>query len=324
MGQRRFGADRAILPAVLVVLMVFGCDDRTARSPSTPTTSPNSPQKIASLVPAATDLLIAMGAGDRLIAVSNYDFDREGVRGLPRVGDYQTIDWEQLGSLRPDVMILAQRLDRFPAGVVQRASDLHIRIVNAKMDNLQDILNRITDLGDACAVPDLAATFRKSLQARLDAVRASAMGREKVSALIVLSDNGMALAGPGSYLDDLLQVAGGRNAANGMTNPYPSIDREMLRSLDPGVIIQLLPDAPPQTLAKAGEFWKSESGLRAVKDGRVVTITDWYALLPGAHVADLAEKFSAALRGNGDAPASASLPSTTQPKATGESLVPHN
>src|SRR5256885_1184572 len=130
MGQRRFGAVGVILLAALCAPpMLAGCDDSPPPAPAT--TKPH-PLKIASLVPAATDLLLAMGAGDRLVAVSNYDFERDGINGLPRVGDYQTIDWEQISALRPDVMIVARDPAHLPPGVKQRADQLGILLVNAK------------------------------------------------------------------------------------------------------------------------------------------------------------------------------------------------
>src|ERR1700761_5770609 len=61
----------------------------------------------ASLVPAATALIVLMGMGDHLVGVSNYDDLADlHLAGLPRVGDYQSIDWERMGEIRPDILIL--------------------------------------------------------------------------------------------------------------------------------------------------------------------------------------------------------------------------
>src|ERR1700733_12229278 len=80
---------------LLVLLLIVGC----SRS-SPPPSSAKSP-KIASLVPAATDLIVGMNAADHLVAVSNWDTNRPEIAGLPRVGDYQTTDWEKLAQLQP-------------------------------------------------------------------------------------------------------------------------------------------------------------------------------------------------------------------------------
>src|SRR5690242_14198194 len=105
----------ALTVGVLILLAGASCDQSGTAAPATNRAGgresgqavPPSPQKrpratppavgptLASLSPAATDLLVGMGAGDHLIAVSNFDADRDETRGLPRVGDYRTQDWEK-------------------------------------------------------------------------------------------------------------------------------------------------------------------------------------------------------------------------------------
>src|SRR4051794_4265348 len=89
-----------ILLVALVYTLSAGCDRGVSAPPPSQKKSPT----VASLVPAATDLIVGMGAGDHLVAVSNYDLGAE-VAGLPKVGDYQSIDWEKLTVLRPNVLI---------------------------------------------------------------------------------------------------------------------------------------------------------------------------------------------------------------------------
>ena len=102
-----------------------------------PANSAKSPT-IASLVPAATDLLIGMNAADHLVAVSNYDFDPQTGR-LPRVGDYETIDWEKIASLHPDTLITEYAPDRTPAGMTERMHQLKIRPLNLSFHRLSDM-----------------------------------------------------------------------------------------------------------------------------------------------------------------------------------------
>jgi ABC-type Fe3+-hydroxamate transport system substrate-binding protein len=84
----------------------------------------------------------------------------------------------------------------------------------------------------------------------------------------------------------------------------------MLRALDPEVIVQLLPDAPKAKLEKARRMWAEHPHLRAVRNGRVHQFTEWYALLPAAHLGDLAEKLANVLH-------PASPPSTSPSPTTG-------
>ena len=103
------------------------------------------------------------------------------------------------------------------------------------------------------------------------------------------------VAGRNTFLHELLMIAGGSNVAEGMADQYPRIEREQLMSMKPQVILHLIPSASPQEIAKAKEFWALLPELPAVKNKRVVQITEWYALLPGYHVGEMARRFSRAL-----------------------------
>src|SRR5207244_11892714 len=122
--------------------------------------------------------------------------------------------------------------------------------------------------GDALSAGDQAAASALRLGQQVDAVRSRAHGAP-VPTLLAVGDSGQFLAGPGTYLDDLLKIAGGKNVAAALNNPYPSVDREQLLTLKPEVIIQLLPGASPQVVEKSRQFWQMVGDLPAVANGRV-------------------------------------------------------
>jgi iron complex transport system substrate-binding protein len=286
---------------ILIVALIGGLDNRPDASPTpsahsaAPTTQVTKPVKIASLVPAASDLIVGMGAADRLVAVSNFDVADDRTRHLPRVGDYQTVDWEKLATLRPDAMVVQFDPDRIPPGLRQRAEALGIAIVNTRNNRLADVFNTLDQLGNALGLPDQAAGASARLRAQLDAVSLRTTGRPRVRALIVTDDVGRHVVGPNTYLDDLLALAGGENVMAAGDKPYLQIDRERLRTLNPAVIIQLLPNATEQEREQSRRAMAALAGVAAVRDGRVHVIAEPWVLLPGYHVGDLAEKFAAAL-----------------------------
>jgi len=251
---------------------------------------------VASLVPAATDILMDMGAGDHLVAVSNYDVAREGIGNLPKVGDYETADWEQIATLRPDLMVTQYATDRMPEGLRQRQAGLGITSVNVQIDSLADIFKAYETLGAAIGEPAKARAARDRLRARLEALRDASHGRPTATVLIATDPTGLHLAGPGTFLDGLLPYIGATNAVASLDNKYPGIDREMLRSLDPDFVFQLLPDEPPQVVAEAKRAWASMPELKSVKNHRVFIFTDWYLLQPGPHVVDVAEKMEGEMK----------------------------
>jgi len=258
-------------------------------------------------VPAATDLLIGMGLGDHLAAVSNFEPDRALTRDMPRVGDYQTTDWERLGALRPDFMIVQISPDRMPPGLLENAKRLNIRVINIKLDRLTDIFTTMTQLGDALSAPQTAMLASITLGRQVEAVRRRST--VQIPTLVAVGDSGQSLAGPGTYLDDLITISGGHNVASSLNNPYPSADRETLVALKPQVIIQLLPGGSAQLAEKSRQFWLSIPEIPAVRYGRVYVLTDADALLPGFNVGRLADEFNRLIH--------LQVPAGTQPSPTG-------
>jgi iron complex transport system substrate-binding protein len=235
-----------------------------------------------------------MGAGDHLVAVSNYDdTQREGLRGLPKVGDYQAIDWERLHQLRPNVMVIFQSPDRVPAGLKQKADELGVKLVNVRTETLDDIFTESRKLGGLVGETAKADAAIARTQARLDAVRQRVAGKPKVRTLIAREAGGSGVVGRDNFINDLLEIAGGENV---ITTPgWPNIDGETLVSLKPDAVIHLLSGEPEHVLAEARAFWKSQPNVPAERNGRVYYLNEWYSQVPGSHVAELAEKMADAL-----------------------------
>jgi iron complex transport system substrate-binding protein len=269
-------------------MISLGCESKPAAAPA-------KVPKIASLVPGATDLLVAMHAADHLVAVSNWDPARPELAHLPRVGDYQSTDWEILTEVRPQVMIVFMSGDRMPKGIQQRADELKIQLINVKTERVSDIFATIDHLGELSQEPEKAKSLKISLQSQLDAVAARVAGRPKVKTLVARDDSGMALIAGDTFVDDLLTVAGGENVAGGFDTRYPSIDREKLIELAPDAIIQLMPNAPKHVIEQARQMWAQSPTVPAMKNGRVYILTDWYVLQPGAQIGQVAEKLAEVL-----------------------------
>jgi iron complex transport system substrate-binding protein len=296
MGQRRILGIAAILTAVLFCVVVASRWGKLSHESISADATQHSAiePRVASITPAGTDLLIGIGAADHLVGISNYDDAREGTAGKPKVGDYQTIDWEKIAVVQPQVLVIQYADDRVPPGVAQRCDDLGIKLVNLKLDSLADVDREMIALADAVGEKSRGEIAADALKLRLQSVSDRVAGKPPVKAIIVTSDTGLNLAGPGEFLDELLTIAGGQNAAAGTGKPYPSVDREMLLQMSPDVIIQLIPDGDksPQLLAAAKQFWDGLPDLPAVKNHRVYVLTDWYALQPGFRVGDLAAEFA--------------------------------
>jgi len=272
---------------VIWSLLACGCD-RTK-----PAAAAGGAHTVASLVPAATDLIMGMGASNHLVAVSNYDDDPQTTR-LPRVGDYQTIDWEKLAQIRPTSIITFYGPGRAPAGFAQRADELKIRQVNLKLDRLQDVYDSIGVLGEICGEPQKAVAMAGKIRQRVEAIHKRVAGEPRVRAVLVVRESGADLAGRDTFLDDLLTEAGGVNAVT--ASRYVTLDREGLAALRPQVVLLLLPGEDEKSVRRVKTMWESIAAAgQDAKGCRVCPLTQTYIEQPGSHVADAAESFAQAL-----------------------------
>jgi iron complex transport system substrate-binding protein len=240
-------------------------------------------------------LIIGMQATDHLVAVSNWDADRTEIRSLPRVGDYRSIDWEKLAQLRPSVMIVQFRADKMPSGLAERAADLKIQLLNVKNNRLADLYETLDLLGDALGERGKSDAAKSKIKRELESIQQQAAINPPVRTLLLRSSSDLASVGGGNFLDELLTIAGGKNVLEGGDNSYPTIDRERLLALDPEVIVYLLPGASAQVVGQAKSSLAGMKELKAVRNGRVVVLTEDYLLVPGFAVGKIARQLASQL-----------------------------
>jgi ABC-type Fe3+-hydroxamate transport system substrate-binding protein len=285
----------------IVLLLGLVCSPAIAKQPT-----------VASLVPAATDLIVSMGAGDHLVGVSNYDdTTRPELKHLPKIGDYQTIDWERLSSLKPNILILFHSPERIPPGVKERAQKLNIQIINVRPESLDDLYAELKSLGKLLNEEEKSTAAAKKLQTHLAAIQARVKDKPRIRTLVIRDETATATVGRGKFLSEILELAGGTNVIE--ESGWPTIDRERLTALNPDAIIQLLSAAPPQVEKQAAALWQRMPHLSAVKNNRIKIINVWYSQQPGLHIADLADQFATFL--HPDAAASEPNTSSKPPKA---------
>jgi iron complex transport system substrate-binding protein len=274
--------------------------DQSNPSNINPETSNPTPT-IASLTPAGTDLIIGIGAADHLVAVSDQDDERQGTEGLPKVGDFDHVDWEKLAAAKPQIL-LTQFGSRMPSVLRQRCDQMGIQVIDIKLDTIEDVYADADIVGSALGEQVKEAQAVAEVKRELAAVAASVANLPQVRAAIAVSDGEqVSLIGPGTFHDELLTIAGGINVAAKFNKPYIAIDREQLTQLSPAVVLDLEPVPPttPQQMRQAARFWSSLPDLPAVQAKQIHTITEPYCLRPGWHLADLAEVFAENLHGRG-------------------------
>jgi iron complex transport system substrate-binding protein len=260
------------------------------------------PKRIVSTFPSVTETLFALGVGDRVVGVSTYCRYPPAVLSLPKVGTYMKPDPEKIALLRPDFVII----ERSATTLADRLSALHIPYAEVKVGSLDDVYSMILDIGRAVGCGDKAANLNNEIQSRLAAVRAETQGKPRPSVLLVVGRNPGQLTdlvgvGPGSYLAELLEIAGGRNVLAESVVSYPRISLETVVRLNPDVILDasMVIQAGVSMATQEADLrepWLPHRELAAVKNGLVFGLVSESLVTPGPRVVEAVDLLRAKIR----------------------------
>lgn len=256
----------------------------------------DSPRRIISASPSITEMLYALGLGDRVVGVTNYCHYPPEVREKPKIGAYLNPSMETIVSMRPDlVVVLAEH-----GAVVGRLKRLKLNTLELQHNNLDGIYDSLQQLGRQVGVEDRANQVVAEIRDGLAAVARRAEGRELRSAMFVVGRTpgtiaDLVIVGRGGFLNELIAIAGGRNAFGDAGSYYPRIPREELYARRPEVIIDMgdMADTDQVTedhrLSVAGVWRRELPNLPAVVEGRVYPVAEDIFVVPGPRVVEAAE-----------------------------------
>lgn len=245
------------------------------------------PVRIVSMVPSLTEVLFALGLGDRVVGVTSFCNWPPEAASKPRLGGYLDPNCEALVALRPDLVIAMPE----QAELRTRLEALGVRTLEVGQQGLAGILDSIRAIGQVCGAGTRAEDLVRELEGRMRAVSAKTQGLARPFVLVCvdrLAGSGrleeICVAGRGGFHDELIACAGGVNAAAGAAGgPYPVFSKEGVIALDPEVIIDMLPDLARRGVSaqEATREWDELSVVKAVRRGRVHAFTEGYGVIPG-------------------------------------------
>lgn len=227
-----------------------------------------------------TEILFALGLGDRVVGVDDYSDYPPSVRGKPRVGGFASPDLERVVAAEPDLVLASAIHTKVALAELERRG-LRVLVVDAK--DVRGVLDRIELVGKATGRQKEAETLAGQMRARVEAVESRLAGVKPVRVFYELSPS-LHTAGSGTFVDDMIRLAGGSNIAAQAGQGWLQLNQESLFVLDPEVI--LLADhaagqTPEQAMDRPG--WKQ---ITAVKMGRVFSVDPNLANRAGPRVVD--------------------------------------
>lgn len=257
------------------------------------------PRRIVSLVPAMTEMLFVMGAGDRIVGVSNYDrFPPDGIARITKVGGLLDPDVERVLSLKPDLVI-----------VYGTQTDLQRQLERARVpmyhyvhSSLPDITQTLRAIGARIGMNADADAAAARIEQQLAGIGRRVAGRPRPRTLLVFGREAGTLrrvhaSGGYGFLHDVLELAGGADVLNDLRKQSVEMSSEMILTRKPEVILELHYGNSLNTAALDAErlVWNALPSLPAVRTKRVYLLEGDEFVVPGPRIVAAAERFARTL-----------------------------
>jgi iron complex transport system substrate-binding protein len=193
------------------------------------------PRRIVSLNPTTTEILFALGASSRLVGRSDYDLFPDSARLIPSIGQGIQPNAEAVLGTRPDLVILYASQDNRPAAARLRAAG--VSTLALKNDHISDFRRTVEMLGAILGDSARARTVADSVYRTLDRVRASTAGLARPTVFWHIWDAPLITIGAGSFMNELVDIAGGTNVYADIESPSKAISLEDVARRDPEFIL---------------------------------------------------------------------------------------
>lgn len=278
----------------LFCLFLAACGDsaKPALNPSAPVRS------IVSLKPNLTEIVFALGAGNRLVGVTDWCRYPEEAKSKEKLGGLGSIDLERLARIRPDLCLASSTM----GDLCERIERLGIRTLQVRDLGIEDVDAGVAQIGKALGREDAANELRQKMKGQLATLAAKLHGRPPKKTLLILERQpgtvlDLTVVGPNNVIDSLIRLGGGENLFADAPLPYPKANKEEILARNPEYILDFSVHGYSQggEDKKELEAWKTLPTLRAVQESKVVIMPPGFDLSPGPRMPEIAEAFARVL-----------------------------
>ena len=253
---------------------------------------PARPVRIICGTPGLTEIVFSLGCGDRVVGVSQFSTFPPEAEAKARIGGLIDPNREKILALKPDLYLSQGR-----QGTMADFCRMYdISFFPLTLETLSDLFAAIRSIGGLLNVRTEAESLCLQISKELAAVRNRIGERRPRTVFLSLGHTpgeltGIMTMGEGTFLHELLELAGGRNIFSEVGASYPQISKEVLISRQPRIIIEIggLPAGKIDLLRKD---WQKLSILEAVAEGRIYFLTEDFLLIPGVRVGQTADRLA--------------------------------
>lgn len=244
------------------------------------------PQRIVSLAPSTTEIAFALGVGNRVVAADTFSDYPAEAKNLPKIKTYP-LNFEQVVSLQPDLVLAAgiQAPDD-----IKKLTDLklNVLVVGSSNTSFDGVMSDILLVGKATGTETQAQAVVDGMKQKLDKIKGIVVGattQPKVYWELDATDPTKPYTpGPGSFIDDIITLAKGKNVAAHAKSPYAQMNAEEIIAANPDIII--LSDAAYGITVDSVKARGGWGAINAVKNDRVLAIDDNLVSRPGPRIVD--------------------------------------
>lgn len=243
----------------------------------------NASSRYISLAPSTTEILFALGLDNEIVGVSSYCNYPQQVKDKVKIGDFSSPNIERIISLKPDY-IFCTGLEQ--AQVIAQLRELDFKVYVADPSTFQELFKSINDIGELTGKIQESAILVKEMQGQIDKITSEVKlipEDKRIKVFIEIWHEPLMTAGKGSFVDELITLAGGVNIAHETLRPYSNYSAEKVISFNPQCIIMAYMDKePPLKLISQRFGWDK---IDAVKNQRVFNdISPDILLRPGPRI----------------------------------------
>ena len=252
-------------------------------------------QRIISTSPSITEILFAIGAGNRVVGVTDFCSYPERACSLPSIGGPLNPSTEAWISLKPDLII-----HQTDSEIIHKnANNFGIPSLSVSVENIKSILTTTQKIADSLNIPRQGQQLVQKLKTGIKHYQTQLNSQVPKQVLLLLGDTNdpardLYAVGKGTFLDELLSIAGGENVLPNTMAKYPKLSKEFIISKSPEVIIEVGPmsNLTKIEIKKRKQDWSKFSTIRAIQTDNIHFIGADYILIPGPRLLNIIGKFS--------------------------------
>ncbi|MHB9799133.1 cobalamin-binding protein [Pseudomonas sp. MT3] len=249
-------------------------------------------ERVVSLAPSLTDMVLELGAADRLVGVLDGGPRPPALNGMASVGRYGQVNLEQVLNLHPDLLLVWP--GAVPEAQLARLKSFGIPLYIVDPHRLEDVARQLRELGERLGRQEQGQALARQFEVRLQALRSQHRRERPLKVFYQVWNRPLYTLGGNQIISDALAVCGGRNLFADLSLPAPQVSQEAVLARDPEVILggshaelQAWTQMPQLTATRLGQLWSiPDKNLERPSYAMLDATEKLCRLLAGAKVAD--------------------------------------